>query len=675
MECNTVAVKKYNQLFGGSYSNANAGVYVNGYIVHLSASTSVGAIALLGSLSIPSGHKTLLIVAFSKNITVNGTVAIGGYHNGQPTHWENYINFANTTVTTDKLYNIAVTDDVVTNMCVFKNSPSTISEDVDVYVQYVDLTEMYGSGNEPSTVAQFLQDNEEFNDYVECSLGKRQLIANGNFDGTGNWSIQTGYVSLETDDNIATITSLDATGSYYYYRLRSSGAVSVKANHKFYISAEVNPSFSDQFSVALDRSGGQNIVLAYSSGNLPVNQWSKVNGILSNSTWTELTFEVCPRNVMAVGNSYKVRNFMVVDLTKIFREGNEPATVEEFLQKYPQYNNYIPYEEALLTKEYNTVARTKNIWNEHWRNGWYSTDGLFYPGGTNIANVEPIPAKPNTKYHYPYLTLKTKYAGQAKGFTIRYYDENMNYLSHNGTYTNWTEERWIFTTPANCAFINFDTSASTGTYENDIYIYEGDEQDTGYIPYYQEYNSLTLKKYNQLIPNGNFESSTGITAYNPSYSSVSIENGICTQRFLVNGSGLTAWDLGITWSSHPDRPVSTLNHTYISIINVKSSKSYKVVIDFDGTGAGKQHMPFTTANEWTRVYCIFTVTTGNRKGYIIEPTDTSVMNIGDIIQVKEAMLIDLTKMYEGKTLPTTADQFLADYPEFNNYVPYGEGWM
>ena len=49
----------------------------------------------------------------------------------------------------------------------------------------------------------------------------------------------------------------------------------------------------------------------------------------------------------AIGNEYNITNgnLAIVDLTEIYGEGNEPATPQEFLEDYPEFNSFVPYKQ------------------------------------------------------------------------------------------------------------------------------------------------------------------------------------------------------------------------------------------------------------------------------------------------------------------------------------------
>ena len=115
-----------------------------------------------------------------------------------------------------------------------------------------------------------------------------------------------------------------------------------------------------------------------------------------------------------------------------------------------------------------------NQWDEEWRNGYYnSTTGVFNAVSSYFANKNPISVKPSTSY----------YIGSSVNATweVFYYDSDMTYLSYDA------KTNAAFTTPSNCAYINFSgaTTFYGTTYNHDIAI-NLPSSVTTYQPYVNE---------------------------------------------------------------------------------------------------------------------------------------------------------------------------------------------
>lgn len=121
-----------------------------------------------------------------------------------------------------------------------------------------------------------------------------------------------------------------------------------------------------------------------------------------------------------------------------------------------------------------TVTRAGvNVWDEEWESGTYlNTSGTKYPSSTKIRNVNPISVKPNTTYFY-YVGSTT-----ADEDRIWCYDSGMNFI-RSFVFNHQTSIAQTFTTPENCAFINF--AIKNTTYNHDISI-NYPATDTAYHP-------------------------------------------------------------------------------------------------------------------------------------------------------------------------------------------------
>ena len=100
------------------------------------------------------------------------------------------------------------------------------------------------------------------------------------------------------------------------------------------------------------------------------NAWTKISrivtvtGIEIQHEFFYIYFNATPRT-MEVGDSVKVRNIEVFDLTKIFGVSNEPGTVKEFKAMFPDdYYSYNPGE-LLSACVSEVVEQGKNLFDQH----------------------------------------------------------------------------------------------------------------------------------------------------------------------------------------------------------------------------------------------------------------------------------------------------------------------
>lgn len=108
-------------------------------------------------LTIPVGHKVLLKIKFIAGNVGNKTVTIGGYHKTANTSWQCKIDLPrNTELAGKTLIAMDTTTDTAENIRFFLfNSTIPLLTNIDCYINYYDLTTMFGAGNEPNTVEEF----------------------------------------------------------------------------------------------------------------------------------------------------------------------------------------------------------------------------------------------------------------------------------------------------------------------------------------------------------------------------------------------------------------------------------------------------------------------------------------------------------------------------------------
>ena len=120
-----------------------------------------------------------------------------------------------------------------------------------------------------------------------------------------------------------------------------------------------------------------------------------------------------------------------------------------------------------------TVRTGVNVWDEEWRNGYYTARGVFVANSNYVASKNPIPVFPNTVYNFH---TGSRYAGR-----VNFYDRGNVFISgkvYTSSMTNFT-----FTTPDNACFMSFDMTSTYGsTYKDDISI-NYPSTDTAYHPY------------------------------------------------------------------------------------------------------------------------------------------------------------------------------------------------
>lgn len=201
--------------------------------------------------------------------------------------------------------------------------------------QFFDLTEMYGAGNEPATVAQFRADfpNElyDYNLYNYLTLNRGKYIANKEpvqlLDKSKYPATITNNGVTFTNNGNGTIT-LNGTNTGGGRNLYTFMNVSVKARHYYYIySGQAGTwetcMFTVDKSISADRVDGH---IGFQGAH---------------------SFDNCAAYLF-IGAGATFNNYVVkpqfFDLTEMYGAGNEPTTVAQFRADFPnELYDYNPY--------------------------------------------------------------------------------------------------------------------------------------------------------------------------------------------------------------------------------------------------------------------------------------------------------------------------------------------
>lgn len=158
--------------------------------------------------------------------------------------------------------------------------------------------------------------------------------------------------------------------------------------------------------------------------------------------------------------------------------------------------------------------------------------------------------------------------------------------------------------------------------------------------------------WNQLVVNGNFESSSG---WNGRLSSVSISENVATVTPTSDG------DLRGIYS--PFNIPSVKSHKYFMSGYIKSPITSDAYISFGGSQSGAPTKNVTAGN-WENVSGIYenTQETGNSAIYFLVKNSITT---AQSIQYKEITTIDLTLMFGSGNEPSTVAEFTAMFPSIN----------
>ena len=188
----------------------------------------------------------------------------------------------------------------------------------------------------PSAGDKSIKDDNAFIRRVKGnSVVWNQLVKNGDFASTGNWvSNDNASTTLTIEGGKAVVTSKYAGTGLDAVAIRQTLPTSV-ANHKYFVSLDFrtnNTALKAHFEYYRAFSG-------YASSMF--RDGDTYSSIFTAKESGATNFLLKPQGTKAVGDVWEWDNVMVIDLTAMFDAGNEPATVEEFRELYP--NSYYPY--------------------------------------------------------------------------------------------------------------------------------------------------------------------------------------------------------------------------------------------------------------------------------------------------------------------------------------------
>ena len=155
-------------------------------------------------------------------------------------------------------------------------------------------------------------DREVLNKIIGGSFASNQLVQNGNFVNTNNWS--SGVGELTVSNNIARVTYV--TSGHYNQDLRQY-MPHIKAGHKYLFSIEHRESTPNSSTFGFNEVDSNITFLQYPRSET----WATVQKVFApSSVTTTYSKRIAPiSSVSAYQNGwFEVRNFFIIDLTQMF---------------------------------------------------------------------------------------------------------------------------------------------------------------------------------------------------------------------------------------------------------------------------------------------------------------------------------------------------------------------
>ena len=268
---------------------------------------------------------------------------------------------------------------------------------------------------------------------------------------TTNWerysSTYTDYENV-SPKGLKVIIKNNSAISGYYYGVRASMPSQAIIGHKYLIKGNVL-SNTTGYAIVLDEFGGRSNLTS--------------NGIIwtANNAYEYVLIRLQGDVSIQVNSYYEIADVEIIDLTTIYGTGNEPTSVDDFLNDYPIFRGYVPYTTGAMDYAYTKKVDITgfNVWDEEWEVGNYDENtGNKVDNASKIRSKNPIRVMPNTQYYFKCPV----------GLNLFFYDINGNYFDSDRTSMTGN---MVYTLPNNCYYITFSTfGISTTTYNHDICI-------------------------------------------------------------------------------------------------------------------------------------------------------------------------------------------------------------
>lgn len=339
------------------------------------------------------------------------------------------------------------------------------------YPKLTDLTQMFGAGNEPTTIEEFEKRKPigVTNDYNEGEIISYQ-----------QWGESVVWNQL---NKTFTINTLQSNSSNRAYKAVTLNKV-LPINHKLLATCKSTLTTIDEIPDIKYK-----MYIGTSTGTFNQQSPEYSNGntsyfFVTPNTDTRKTVGVRYIGAPVEGDTLLVENIYVYDLTLMFGEGNEPTTIEEFERRRPRNvtNEYNEGTEINGDIEIKTVGL--NQWDEEWEAGTInSATGANAASNLSLRSKNFISVIGSGKYKYvaPYSSVITRYA------IIFTYDNNKQFIQTLSNIRNGS----IVTMPTDACYCKIKHQyyiQDYGTYNNDICLHLAQD---GLVSQYKPYTSTT----------------------------------------------------------------------------------------------------------------------------------------------------------------------------------------
>lgn len=195
-------------------------------------------------------------------------------------------------------------------------------------VIFIDLTTIYGAGNEPSKVyldgliskIGWFDGTKKIPSKFVDDRTLTNLFPTGNFASTSGWL--SGGCTISASNNTLTMTGA-GTNTYCY---TGKSSLNYPANHKYYARIKMKPNERCNRLFLYANSGTAGFSF-YSNTSITNGNWYTMSGIITASATITNIYarSYYATTTDATGATTDVQEFSVIDLTEMYGAGNEPT--------------------------------------------------------------------------------------------------------------------------------------------------------------------------------------------------------------------------------------------------------------------------------------------------------------------------------------------------------------
>lgn len=339
-----------------------------------------------------------------------------------------------------------------------------------------------------------------------------------------NWYF-TNAVTCVVDGNEVEMTRTDADSHVNFGQVGTN----TQANHRYFVYCDIKPDF-----ILKSCNLFVNNATLESGKNIQANIWTRCSNIITPSVETpkRVLFYASDYTV-TVGQKIRLKNFNVVDLTKMFGSGNEPTStddprikwIERYAEEHSQYNGG----EIVSAEIDGIVERGKNLIdfdNMQILTKYTNTDGRYTNAiVTNYERCVNLPCEPNTVYT---ASCNVEVTGRLR---MSFYDSEptvgmISLLSRGAndktiTLTSPSNARWV-----SLFFWNVPSSPEDVVRNSTKLMLEKGSVAHEYVPYHEQSYDL---------PNIELRSAGTV------HDEIDIERGVIVRRVGVVDLGTLTW--------------------------------------------------------------------------------------------------------------------------------------